>query len=180
MMDKVNCLPTAVFLDRDGTIGGGNEVVYPGEFQLFPQVKESIQLLQKHQIKVFAFTNQPSVSQGLATTEAFQTELRSFGFNDVYLCPHQHGEGCNCRKPAIGMLQQAAKQYQLNLNQCVVIGDRWTDMVAAHAAGCTKILVQTGTGVDAMVRYRHKWANIEPDYVAKDVVDAVHWIVTEV
>lgn len=170
-------IPMAVFIDRDGTIGGSSEIEYPGDFKLFTFSTESIELLKQEGIKVFAFTNQPGISRGEASEEVFTKELTSFGFHDAYICPHQHGDGCSCRKPAIGMLRQASEDHELNLHKCVVIGDRWTDMVAAHQAGCRKILVQTGEGVDAMVRYRNKWAHIEPDYVAKNLKDAVLWIV---
>jgi hypothetical protein len=64
----------------------------------------------------------------------FEKELTSFGFDKVYICPHQHNEGCSCRKPAIGMLIQAAKENNLDLKQCVVIGDRWTDLPSDGAA----------------------------------------------
>ncbi|MBV7508289.1 HAD hydrolase-like protein [Bacillus sp. sid0103] len=70
------------------------------------------------------------------------------------------------------MFQRASTEHQLALDKCVVIGDRWTDMVAAHQTGCRKILVQTGAGIDAIVRYRNKWTDIEPDYVAKDLMAA--------
>lgn len=166
----------AVFIDRDGTIGGGNEVVYPSNFKLYSYSIESIELLKQNGVKVFAFTNQPGISRGEAFEEDFQNELVSFGFHHAYICPHQHGEGCNCRKPAIGMLQMASEEHHLDLTKCVVIGDRWTDMVAAYRAGCQKILVQTGAGVDALTRYREKWMDIEPDYVAKNLLDASYWL----
>lgn len=119
-------------------------------------------------IKVFAFTNQPGISREKATVEDFRHELKGFGFDNVFLYPHQHGEGCECRKPKIGMLKKAANDYHLQLDKCVVNGDRWTDMVAAKMAVFIGILVLTGAGKEAMGKYRNKWIDIKPDLVAEN------------
>lgn len=143
---KENNRLQAVFLDRDGTIGGDDTIHYPGEFTLFAGVKENISKLQEKGIKVFAFTNQPGIAKGLTTKTAFMDELLSFGFDQVYICPHAPEEGCKCRKPNTEMLQQAADEYKLSLARTVVIGDRWSDMIAASKVGARKILVKTGAG----------------------------------
>lgn len=173
----------AIFIDRDGTIGGTDKVVYPGDFQLYPSVGDSIYKLKKLGDPIFAFTNQPGISRGEATREDFERELKGFGFDKVYLCPHQHNEGCQCRKPSIGMLIQAAKENNLNLKECVVIGDRWTDMLAAQEAGCIKILVKTGAGEEAFNKYKNKdyygkYAEVSPEYFALDFQEAVDWVIT--
>ncbi len=173
----------AVFIDRDGTIGGSDKVIYPGEFELFPNVADSIQHLKDSGKLIFSFTNQPGISNGEATVEDFEKELIEFGFNKVYICPHQHNEGCNCRKPSTGMLIKAAGENSLKLAECVVIGDRWTDMVAADKAGCIKILVKTGSGTEAYNKYINSefydhWAKVKPDYIAEDINDAVKWLMT--
>jgi histidinol phosphatase-like enzyme len=58
----------------------------------------------------------------------------------------------------------------------VVIGDRWTDMVAANEMGCRGILVQTGAGMEALGKHRFKWKEIEPDFIACNLEEAVQWI----
>lgn len=171
----------AVFIDRDGTIGGSDQVIYPGEFEMFPGVEESIQQLKRLGILICSFTNQPGVSRGETSSDCFEKELRSFGFDKVYLCPHQHHEGCHCRKPSPGMLKQAAKENELDLTQCVVIGDRWTDLLAADEAGCIKILVKTGNGKEAFDKYTHneyfgRWGEVKPNYIAQNFNDAVEWL----
>jgi len=170
----------AVFIDRDGTIGGGH-VVYPGDFQLYPRVQETMNLLKKAVGHIFSFTNQPGIARGKARKEDFEEELLGFGFTKAYLCPHDHHDGCECRKPAIGMLLQAAREYDLNLESCVVIGDRWTDMLAAERAGCMKILVKTGVGSEAFKKYRNReyideWGKVTPDYIAENFSEAVQWL----
>ncbi|MCR8644387.1 HAD-IIIA family hydrolase [Paenibacillus sp. N1-5-1-14] len=166
----------AVFIDRDGTIGGSDEVEYPDSFELFANVDQALGQLKVMGIKLLGFTNQPGIASGEATEEAFYNEMKAFGFDDVYICPHQHDDGCSCRKPNTGMLERAAIEHELDLTQCIVIGDRWSDMLAAHRAGCTKILVQTGAGHAALHTYRHKWSEIEPDYIVKDFAEAAQTI----
>lgn len=167
----------AVFIDRDGTIGGTDEILYPGSFELFTYTYEALNRLKKEGIKLFGFTNQPGISRGEATEESFRNEMIDFGFDAVYICPHQHSEACNCRKPNPGMLFKAAEENKLDLTRCIVIGDRWSDILAGYSAGCMKVLVLTGAGNEALNKYRHKWSNTEADYIARDFGDAVDYIV---
>ncbi|OLS33376.1 HAD-IIIA family hydrolase [Bacillus sp. MRMR6] len=173
----------AVFIDRDGTIGGSNCVIYPGEFELFPDVGESIQQLKKSGVLICSFTNQPGISKGEVSFQSFEKELKDFGFDKIYLCPHQHNEGCQCRKPSPQMLKEAAKDNNLNLNQCVVIGDRWTDLLAADEVGCKKILVKTGSGKETFDKYINKeffgrWGEVNPDFIAEDLNGAIKWLMS--
>ncbi|WP_137790047.1 HAD-IIIA family hydrolase [Bacillus sp. E(2018)] len=165
----------AVFLDRDGTIGGSDHIEYPGDFQLFPYTKEVIQIFKSRNIPVFSFTNQPGISRGAAAETDFFTELTAFGFDDVYLCPHHHTEGCDCRKPSIGMLKKAASDHHLNLSKCVVFGDRWTDILAAKKAGCIAILVLTGSGKTSL-DHNHTSSIIQPDHVAATLKEGMTWL----
>lgn len=134
----------AVFIDRDGTIGGD------GHYR---------------------------ISQGEATLEDFINEFEKLGFDAAYICPHEMNSNCECQKPKPCMLLQAAKEYDLDLSKCVVIGDVGTDMIAANSVGAIKILVKTGWGKGSLSDYRHTWSNVEPDYIAEDLLDAVNWIV---
>ncbi len=174
----------AIFIDRDGTIGGSDQVVLPGEFQFFPYAKQVLEELKQAGKLVFAFTNQPVISEGKVTREDYERELKQFGFDSVYLCPHHHVEGCPCRKPSPEMLHQAAREYHLRLNECAVIGDRWTDMLAAHEAGCIKVLVKTGAGEGVYHKYQNqaffgKWAEVSPDFVADNIKEAVNWLLSK-
>ncbi|MDW0118633.1 HAD-IIIA family hydrolase [Sporosarcina thermotolerans] len=171
----------AVFLDRDGTIGGSDRVIYPKEFTLFPGVADSIKQLKKAGILIYSFTNQPGISKGEVSFISFEEELTVFGFDKIYLCPHRSTDGCTCRKPSPEMLLTAAKENNLNLQQCVVIGDRWTDLMAADEVGCKKILVKTGSGMDAYNKYINgeffgRWKDVTPDFIAEDVNEAVNWL----
>lgn len=121
---------------------------------------------------------------GEATFDSFTDELRGFGFDRVYICPHQHQDGCACRKPSPGMLMTAAKDNHLDLSRCVVIGDRWTDLLAADAVGCKKILVKTGSGAATFNQYKNnqfygRWHEVEPDFIAENINEAVKWLLTK-
>ncbi|WP_198766685.1 HAD-IIIA family hydrolase [Fictibacillus halophilus] len=165
----------AIFLDRDGTIGGSDTIEYPGDFELFPYTQEVIHTFKSNDMSVFSFTNQPGISRGDACEADFISELNAFGFDDVYLCPHDHTEGCDCRKPAIGMLKKAAIEHNLDLTKCVVFGDRWTDILAAKTAGCKAILVQTGSGKISWDQ-NHFTSVIQPDYVAATLKEGMTWL----
>lgn len=166
----------AIFLDRDGTIGGDDTVHYPGEFELFPYVGKEIKRLKQDNIKIFSFTNQPGISNGLAERQDFVQELKDFGFNDVYICPHRHDEGCSCRKPNTGMLIEAQQKHELTLENCVVVGDRWSDIVAAAKVGSIKILVKTGAGKSSLNEHFDKLNDVNIDYIANDFKDAISWL----
>lgn len=173
-----------MFIDRDGTIGGGNDVVCPGVFKLYPNVRFSINQLKESGYTLFSFTNQPGISKGETTRKAFEEELLNYGFDFVYICSHHPDDRCSCRKPSIGMLSEAAKAHHLDLSRCVVIGDRWTDMLAAEQAGCRKILVKTGAGLEAYRKYENqeyfgKWAEVHLDFVASNFNKAVEWILNK-
>jgi len=167
----------AVFIDRDGTIGGTGHFIHPRDFRLFNGAQEAINSLKEAGLKVFAFTNQHRISRGEATIEEFKAQFDSFGFDDAFICPHGSDEGCSCRKPNPGMLLEAARKYNLDLTECAVIGDVGdTDMLAAEAVGAVKVLVRTGWGEGSLTNYRHQWKQVEPDYIASDIRDAAAWI----
>ncbi|WFR62339.1 HAD hydrolase-like protein [Paenibacillus amylolyticus] len=68
--------------------------------------------------------------------------------------------------------------FGLDLSKCIVTGDVGdTDMLAAHAVGATKIMVRTGWGESSLTKFRDKWAETKPDYIAEDIWDAVQWII---
>lgn len=165
----------AVFIDRDGTIGGGDKVTFPRDFKLFPFSKNAIDLLKANGYKLFAFTNQPDISKGKADYKDFEKELYSFGFDDLCICPHRPSDHCNCRKPSAYMIHQMGIKYHLNLAECFVIGDRWSDMAAGISAGTKVILVKTGAGSGEMGLYSKRWNPDRADYVARDLLDAVQW-----
>jgi histidinol-phosphate phosphatase family protein len=170
----------AVFVDRDGTIGGTGHFIHPKDFSPFSFSRAALQILKDNNIKTFACTNQHRISRGEATLDDFYKEFQSYEFDDAFICPHSSDDDCNCHKPKSGMLLQASKKYELDLTKTVFIGDVGSsDMLAAHSVGAMKILVLTGWGYGSLNQYRNKWAEVEPDYVAENLLDAVKWVISK-
>jgi histidinol-phosphate phosphatase family protein len=167
----------AVFIDRDGTIGGTGHFIHPKDFTPYPTSLEAIHVLKSMDVRLFGFTNQHRISRGEAEENDFIQEFAKYGFDDAYICPHEPEHKCDCHKPAPGMLVRAAREHGLDLTKCIVIGDVGsTDMLAGAAVGAMKILVRTGWGEGALGRFRDSWVETEPDYVANDLLDAATWI----
>ncbi|UOR10570.1 HAD-IIIA family hydrolase [Halobacillus amylolyticus] len=166
----------AIFLDRDGTLGGSDQIEYPGDFSLYPGVQEKLQIVQVEGIKLFSFTNQPGIAKGLATMESFREELYGFGLDGVYVCPHLPVDQCNCRKPMIGMIELACRDHGLLPSECFVIGDRLKDMMAAWQAGCMSILVQTGSGKESLKEWKQLDKRPTINFIAEDIIHALDWL----
>jgi D-glycero-D-manno-heptose 1,7-bisphosphate phosphatase len=174
-----------VFLDRDGTIS--EEVGYlnhVSRFRILPRVADAIRRLNEAAWPVIVATNQSGVGRGyfpesLVNTvhELMTQQLLAAGarLDAIYYCPHTSADGCDCRKPKTGMLERAAKEHTLDLNRSVVIGDRQADIELARRAGARGILVRTGYGEGEYLWNAAKWP-FQPDFVAADLADAVHWI----
>lgn len=178
----------AVFLDRDGTIGGDGGGVHPFEFTLYDFSSKAIRYLNKNGIKVFLFTNQSWIGMGKFTEEAFlagckrmMKELQQNGayLDDIYYCPHKPEDQCDSRKPKTTLLMKAKEKYKLDLEDCYIVGDRFSDIQAAKKVGAKKILVKTGRGQKTL-------ADIKPpifmqiDYVTENLLSAVEWILEDI
>ncbi|WP_101846924.1 HAD-IIIA family hydrolase [Halobacillus sp. Marseille-P3879] len=168
----------AVFIDRDGTLGGSDKIEYPGQFQVFEGVLESLKSLKKRGYLLFSFTNQPGIAKGYSSLEEFREELLGFGLDAVYLCSHTPEEGCSCRKPASGMIEKACSDYKIKPQDCFVIGDRIKDIEAGRLAGCRQVLVRTGGGKAAESELEKPFGYSTPDYIAEDLNKAVRWLLT--
>ena len=180
----------AVFLDRDGTIN--EEVGYMDSLEklkIIPEAFEAIRLINQNGMKAVVVTNQSGVARGLFSEEFVQTvhaiiqeQLKAGqAFIDAfYHCPHHPTEGqgvylqtCNCRKPAPGLLFKAADEMEIDLGRSYMIGDMPKDVEAAKRAGVKSIFVRTGYGQE------HRAFDVEPDYIAGNILDAVRWILKD-
>lgn len=143
------------FVDRDGVINVNrpNGVRSWSELALIPAALDGLALFARLGWTVVVVTNQALINRGMLSEttlfdlhERMVSAIRERGGDvaAVYACPHRPDERCGCRKPAPGLLNEAARQLVVDLNQCVFVGDHWTDLEAARAAGCPFILVLSG------------------------------------
>ena len=182
----------AVFLDRDGTINEQMGYInHISRFVLLPGVGEAIRRLNEHDMPVVVVTNQSGLARGYFPAglldevhEKMERELAVAGahIDGLYVCPHhpeakeeQYRKTCTCRKPKIGLLEQAAEDLNLDLAASFMVGDRWSDLKCGVRAGATSILVLTGYG-RGDYQYIGPGRDVQPAMVASDLKAAVDWI----
>jgi len=185
----------AVFIDRDGTVNQQlGYINHISRFILLPNVGEAISLLNKHDRLVFITSNQSGVARGYFPIELvheIHEQMISMLTNEnacidgIYFCPHhpsgellEYKKACKSRKPDIGFIETAQREFDIDMGKSYVIGDRWLDIAFAHNAGLPGILVRTGYG-------RGEWeyvtppSGISPAYVAENLLEAVRWLLRQ-
>lgn len=147
----------AIFLDRDGVINenSSEHIRSWDEFHFIPGALQSIRELTETGLPIFVVTNQAAVNRGLMSLDTLSdihnrmlSAVTTAGgtITKVYFCPHDSHEHCSCRKPAPGMILQAAAEHDIDLSKSFLVGDAWTDVAAAVDAGVQAILLMTGRG----------------------------------
>jgi D-sedoheptulose 7-phosphate isomerase len=172
-------LRPAVFLDRDGVIN--RAVVRDGkpfpptglkELELLPEVASSLHDLKAHGFALFVITNQPDVSRGTQTREGVeaihQALASSLPIDDIFVCYHDDADHCACRKPNSGMLLDARRKHNIDLSRSFMVGDRWRDIDAGHAAGCKTVLIDYG--------YHERKPAQPPEATVRSLREAADWI----
>jgi len=182
----------AIFLDRDGVINEEVILLHKLEdFKLLSKVGSAIKCINNSNYLAVVVTNQPVVARNLCSlTELekihakMETLLGQEGayLDGIYFCPHHPDKGfpeenpdfkieCDCRKPKTGLIKQAIKELNIDLNGSYIIGDTQRDIECGKNLGITTIGVRTGYGC--------KNLNRQPDYLFDDLYDAVNFIVKE-
>jgi histidinol-phosphate phosphatase family protein len=141
--------PEAVLLDRDGTLvvdvpyNGDPERVRP-----MPGARRALDRLRAEGVRLAVVSNQSGIGRGLLT----ETEVAAVNrrveellgpLGPWLVCPHEPGHGCDCRKPAPGLVLAAAERLGVEPERCAVVGDIGADVEAARAAGARAVLVPT-------------------------------------
>ncbi len=169
----------AAFLDRDGVINvkapEGHYVTRWEEVSFLPGVAAAISRLNKAGFRVIVISNQRCVAKGLVTSAEVEAlhrkiskELADLGaiIDAVYFCPHDTEPPCSCRKPAPGMLLEAAKDHQIDLGASWMIGDSAADVAAGKNAGCKTVLIGRAAKLSASA----------PDLFAESLLEAAEKI----
>ncbi len=172
----------AVFLDRDGVIIDNRDdyVKSWDEVEVLPGALDALARLAETDFAVVLVSNQSPIGRGILTAadvEAINERLRALvegqggRLDAMYYCPHTPEEGCPCRKPAPGMLIQAAADLRLSLTESYMVGDALSDVQAGQAAGATAIFVLSGLGRRQLMQPRPPV--LRPFHIVPDLVEAV-------
>jgi D,D-heptose 1,7-bisphosphate phosphatase len=182
----------AAFLDRDGTIiEDPGYLGDPDKIEFLAGAHEALRALRQAGYRVIVLTNQAGVARGILTetdvqqvNERLQALLSTAGVpvDAVYYCPHHADAGppeyrldCPCRKPGPGMVEQACRDFRLDVSRSVIIGDHGSDAAVARSfPGMRGILVGTGHGAEQIAKVR-SGAAAPPDHIAEDLRAAVAW-----
>ncbi len=184
----------AIFIDRDGTlIRKVNLLHKDSDLELFSFSASAVRKINNSDFLSILVTNQPVVARNLCDVSAIirihnrlETLLGREGIylDEIYFCPHHPNKGfpeenkvfkidCDCRKPKIGMIKRAVKEYNIDIESSWFIGDTSTDIKTGKNARMKTILVRTGEGG------KDNKFDVSPEYVVDNIEDAVNIILFE-
>jgi len=178
----------AVFLDRDGTINEEMGYInHISRLKIFPFTSEAVKILTSCGYKVIVISNQAGLARGYfdqaLLDEVNQELIHSLSaeqaqIEKIYYCPHlkdavvdKYKKDCECRKPKPGMIIKAQKEFNIDLKQSYMIGDRYKDIEFGFNQGLKTIMVLTGYGLGEYQHQKHLWTK-EPDFICKNLLEA--------
>lgn len=191
-MKKKRPRKPAVFLDRDGTlIHDAGFLRHPSQVRLFSGSAEALKLLRRAGFYLFVVSNQSGVARGYFPESAVRKanqrvqsllKARGTGIDRFFYCPHfpqgkvkSLSRTCPCRKPAPGMVREAAKLYPVDLKRSYVVGDKMDDLLLAQKARVAGgLLVRTGKGRKSEERLAS--ARLRRTVVVSNILTAARWI----
>ena len=142
----------ALFLDRDGVInklvprdGGWYSPRRVADFEFNEGIQIVREIAAQLGLKVVVVTNQPDIARGKLDLESHLGIMKlvedALSPDGIYVCPHDTGDNCECRKPKPGLLRQAIDDLSLSIDGSLLVGDRRSDMLAAVASSITPVLL---------------------------------------
>jgi D-glycero-D-manno-heptose 1,7-bisphosphate phosphatase len=164
----------AIFVDRDGTlIEEVNYLSRVEDLRLFPFTSEAARLFKEGGYLVIVVTNQSGIGRNIYSEDAMhaihaeiQTKLGG-AIDGFYYCPHLPCDGCDCRKPGLGMIEAACRDMEIDLSSSWIVGDKTIDVETGQNAGIRTAFVLTGYGEKHRSHLRRL-----PDIIADDLLDA--------
>ncbi len=164
-----------VFIDRDGTlIEEVNFLSRLEDLRFFDYTNEAIRLLKENGFLIIVVTNQSGIGREIFVESAMhaihaqiQIELTE-KLDAFYFCPHLPTDNCACRKPNLGMIEAACANFDIDLDNSWIIGDKAIDVETGFNAGIKTALVLTGYGKKAVETLKRK-----PDLIAENLLEAV-------
>ena len=158
----------AIFLDRDGVLN--RPVIRAGksypparveDLEIYEGLSERLQRLKDRGFVLIVVTNQPDVARGTTRKETVEA-INSFISREIpaiekfIVCFHDSGDGCDCRKPKPGMLLAGAAEFEVDLKQSYMVGDRGSDVEAGIAAGSRTIFIDRAYKEPPPTNYDHR------------------------
>ena len=165
----------AAFIDRDGTlIEEVNFLSNVDDLRIFPFTYEAVKSLKDAGYLVIVVTNQSGIGRGIygetemnEIHEKMQEQLDGM-IDAFYFCPHLPCDGCTCRKPGLGMIETAMNNFDIDLSNSWMIGDKKIDVETGKNAGTNSAMVMTGYG-----RTHSTQLESMPDVLAEDLLAVV-------
>jgi D-glycero-D-manno-heptose 1,7-bisphosphate phosphatase len=174
-----------IFIDRDGVINWdpiGDYITQWDDFKFFDGVLEALRMLSVAGFEIVIISNQAGIGDGRyrkedldEITENMLKVIKGYGakVTGVYYCLHGKNEGCDCRKPQVGLFKQAARDIAFDPRKTYFIGDKVSDIEAGQRFQLRTVLVLTGHGAEQRTKLDDA---TRPDYVAHDLMEAVQYI----
>jgi D-glycero-D-manno-heptose 1,7-bisphosphate phosphatase len=172
----------AIFMDRDGTVSEEVGYMYhAGLYKPFQWTGPAVRKINESGYKAILITNQAGVERGYfpestvhEVHDILNAELGRWSahLDGIYFCPHRPETECDCRKPKPGMILRASRELNIELGDSYMIGDRYVDVEAAHAAGVKSVLLRSGDGLIEFERFG-KSSSKQPHFIADNLLHAV-------
>ncbi len=174
MMSQINIRP-AVFIDRDGTlIEEVNFLARVQDLEVFSFTPKAIRMLKDRGFLVIVVTNQSGIGRNIYTETdmhaihaQIQKELGD-SIDAFYFCPHLPCDGCECRKPGLGMIEAARRDFDIDMTRSWMIGDKKIDVETGFKAEIKTAMVRTGYGSQHANDLERS-----PEIIAVDLLNAV-------
>lgn len=184
----------AIFFDRDGVLNiDKDRALSFKDIEFYDGIADLIAFCREKSYKIFVVTNQPIIARGLITEndlinlhKDFQNFLLKENNNAVidkfYYCPHHpnanildYRKNCDCRKPKPGMILNGAKDFNIDLKNSYMVGDRPSDIIAGYLAGIKTVQCLSGKHTDSLIKtdlqLSEEILNLKPDYTIKNILE---------